>query len=396
MSGGDEKMESIYLDNAATSFPKPDSVSAAVIETLRSGGSPGRGNYQQAIDAGRLVFETREALAEIFNASSSDRFIFTANATMAINQALFGLLQPGDRVVTTMVEHNAVTRPLRELQNRGVNVVKVAVDSKSGIVSESALQQVCLSAPTRLLVVNHCSNVIGSIQPISELGHWCHEHDILFMLDGAQSAGILPIDLQALDVDLFAAPGHKGLLGPQGTGFLYLKEGLELMPLIYGGTGANSHADTQPQALPERLESGTLNLPGLAGLLAAIQFLLQTGISQIRAREVELIDKILAGLSNMENVEIYGPDDAMFRGGAVSFNIADLDPSEVGFFLDQQAHISVRVGLHCAPDAHRTIGTYPTGTVRVSPGCFTTEDEIKIFLQVLQKLNDSHQRNSGA
>lgn len=396
MSGFDEKMKSVYLDNAATSFPKPDSVYSAVIETLRSGGSSGRGNYHQAIDAGRLVFETREALAQIFNASGSDRFIFTANATMAINQALFGLLQPGDRVVTTMVEHNAVTRPLRELQNRGVNVVKVAADSKSGIVSESALQQACLSAPTRLLVVNHCSNVIGSIQPISELGRWCHEHDILFMLDGAQSAGILPIDLQSLDVDFFAAPGHKGLLGPQGTGFLYLKEGLELTPLIYGGTGTHSHADTQPQALPERLESGTLNLPGLAGLFAALQFLLQTGVSQIRAREVVLIEKILTGLSSIENVKIYGPEDAMLRGGSVSFNVADLDPSEVGFFLDQQAQIAVRIGLHCAPDAHRTIGTYPTGTVRVSPGFFTTEDEIMIFLQAIQKLSDSNQGSVGA
>ena len=389
-------MKPIYLDNAATSFPKPDSVYSSVIETLRSGGSSGRGNYQQAIDAGRLVFETREALAEIFNAGCSDRFIFTANATMAINQALFGLLQSGDRVVTTMIEHNAVTRPLRELQNRGVNVVKVTADSKSGIVSEAALQQACLSAPTRLLVVNHCSNVIGSIQPISELGRWCHEHDILFMLDGAQSAGLLPIDLQALEVDLFAAPGHKGLLGPQGTGFLYIGEDIELAPLIYGGTGANSHADTQPQALPERLESGTHNLPGLAGLLAAIRFLLQTGVSEVRSREVVLIGKILTGLSSMENVKIYGPEDAMLRGGAVSFNVADLDPSEVGFFLDQQAQIAVRVGLHCAPDAHRTIGTYPTGTVRVSPGFFTTEDEIMIFLQAIQKLSDSNQGILGA
>jgi selenocysteine lyase/cysteine desulfurase len=216
------------------------------------------------------------------------------------------------------------------------------------------------------------------------------------MLDGAQSAGILPIDLQSLDVDLFAAPGHKGLLGPQGTGFLYIKEGLELIPLIFGGTGANSHADTQPQALPERLESGTLNLPGLAGLLAAIQFLLKTGVSQVRAREIALIDKIITGLSSMENVKIYGPEDASIRGGAVSFNIANQDPSEVGFFLDQQAHISVRVGLHCAPDAHRTIGTYPTGTVRVSPGYFTTDEEIEVLLSAIQKLNDTTLSSSGA
>jgi len=385
------KTKPIYLDNAATSHPKPDSVYVAVMEALQSGGSPGRGNSQQAMVAERLVFETREALAELFNADRSDRIIFTPNGTTAINQALFGLLKTGDRVVTTMVEHNAVTRPLRELQNRGVNVVKVAADPVTGIVSESAIQKACLTESTRLLVVNHCSNVMGAIQPVSELGQWCHEHDILFMLDGAQSAGLLPIDLQALKIDLFAAPGHKGLLGPQGTGFLYIRENIELIPLIYGGTGANSHADIQPRDLPERLESGTQNLPGLAGLLAAIQFLLKTGVTQIRAREIALTDKILSGLSSIENVKLYGPDGAMLRGGAVSFNLANQDPSEVGFFLDQQAQISVRVGLHCAPDAHRTIGTYPTGTVRVSPGYFTTDEEIESFLKTIQSLNDKNQ-----
>lgn len=376
----------IYLDNAATSHPKPESVYLAVMETLRTGGSPGRGTHQQTMAAEHIVFETREALAELFNAGNSDRFVFTSSATIAINQALFGLLQPGDRVVTTTVEHNAVTRPLRELQNRGVEVVKVSADSVTGIVATSALQEACLCKPTRLLLVNHCSNVIGSIQSVAGLGRWCKDHGVLFMLDGAQSAGSLPIDFQALDVDLFAAPGHKGLLGPQGTGFLYVKEGIELTPLIYGGTGANSHSDQQPQALPERLESGTLNLPGLAGLYAALQFLQQTGIEQIRAREIELTRKILTGLGNMESVKLYGPDDVMLRVGAISFNLVNYDPAEVGFILDQLEQISVRVGLHCSPDAHRTIGTYPTGTIRVSPGYFTTEAEIDRFLQVIQKL----------
>lgn len=386
-------MKPIYLDNAATSHPKPESVYEAVTETLRSGGSPGRGHYQQAMVAERLVFEAREALSELFNASGSDRFVFGPNCTAAINLALFGLLKPGDRVVTTAVEHNAVSRPLRALQDRGVVVVKVATDPESGIVSESALQEACLSAPTRLLVVNHCSNVIGSIQPIENLGRWCHDHDICFMLDGAQSAGMLPIDLQALNVDLFAAPGHKGLLGPQGTGFLYVKEGIELTPLIYGGTGANSHSDLQPQFLPERFESGTQNLPGLAGLLAGVTFLLKTGVPVIRAREVELTDKIVTGLAKIEGVKIYGPEDVMMRGGAVSFNVASQDPAEVGYALDQQRRISVRVGLHCAPDAHRSINTYPTGTVRVSPGYFTTDVEIECFLQIVHELSDKNANN---
>ncbi|MCD6581848.1 MAG: aminotransferase class V-fold PLP-dependent enzyme [Desulfuromusa sp.] len=378
----------IYLDNAATSHPKPESVYLAVMETLRAGGSSGRGTYQQTLAAERIIFETRESLAELFNADSSDHFIFTANATTAINQALFGLLQAGDRVVTTTVEHNAVTRPLRELQNRGVEVVKVAADSTTGIVATAALKEACLCKTTRLLLLNHCSNVIGSIQRIEGLGRWCKEHGILLMLDGAQSAGSLPIDLEALEVDLFAAPGHKGLLGPQGTGFLYVREGIDLTPLIYGGTGANSHSDLQPQALPERLESGTLNLPGLAGLYAALQFLQQAGIEQIRALEIELTRKILSGLAKIESVKLYGPDDVMLRAGAISFNLAGYDPAEVGFILDQQEQISVRVGLHCAPDAHRAIGTFPIGTVRVSPGYFTTETEIDRFLQAIQKLND--------
>ncbi|MCK5913429.1 MAG: aminotransferase class V-fold PLP-dependent enzyme, partial [Desulfuromusa sp.] len=335
-----------------------------------------------------LVFETREALAKWFNAAHSDRFIFTANATIAINQALFGLLQSGDRVVTTSIEHNAVVRPLRELQNRGIEVVKVAADPVSGIVATSALREACSQKPTRLLLLNHCSNVFGSIQPVEGLGHWCKERGILFMLDGAQSAGSLPIDFQSLEVDLFAAPGHKGLLGPQGTGFLYVKEGVELTPLIYGGTGANSHSDVQPQMLPERLESGTLNLPGLAGLSAALQFLEQTGVEQIRARETELVSRILTELVKMESITLYGSDDVMLRGGAISFNLGSYDPAEVGFILDQQEKISVRVGLHCAPDAHRTIGTYPTGTVRVSPGYFTTDAEVSGFLRAIKKLND--------
>jgi len=384
--------KSLYLDNAATSHPKPESVYLAVMAALRSGGSSGRGSYPQARSADHLVFETREALAQLFNLSNSERFIFTSNATAAINQALFGLLRSGDRVVTTMIEHNAVTRPLRELQNRGVEVVKIRVDSETGIVKKLALQEACLCKPTRLLLVNHCSNVIGTIQSIAGLGQWCREQNILLMLDGAQTAGLLPIDLQALAVDLFAAPGHKGLMGPQGTGFLYIREGIELAPLAYGGTGTNSSSDLQPAHLPERLETGTLNLPGLAGLHAALQFLLQTGVEQVHLREAQLIEKILTGLQKIERVKIYGPDNVMLRLGAISFNLDDYDPAEVAFILDQEEQISVRVGLHCAPDAHRTIETYPTGTVRVSPGYFTTEAEIDRFLRAVQKMSDKKRK----
>lgn len=378
--------EAIYLDNAATSYPKPEQVYQAVDRALRMGASPGRGGYQKALSAERLVFETRELLAELFHAPDSERFVFTANATTAINQALFGLLNPGDRVVTTSIEHNAVTRPLRALQDSGVEVVKVSADPQSGIVSIADLQQACLAAKTRLLLVNHCSNVFGGIQPIEGLGAWCHQHDILFMVDGSQSAGSLPLDFQALQVDLFAAPGHKGLLGPQGTGFLFVDKKLALTPLIYGGTGANSHSDLPPEELPERLECGTYNLPGLAGLKAALEFVLQVGVEEIRRHERQQLEFLLQGLRRIAGITLYGPASVQQRGAAVSFNIAGCDPAEVGFTLDHSAEISVRVGLQCAPDAHRTIGTYPHGTVRVSPGYFTTEAELQKFLTAVEQI----------
>ena len=377
----------IYLDNAATSHPKPEEVYRAVEEAMRSGASPGRGGYRQALSAERLVFETREILAEFFNAADSEQFIFTPNATVAINQALFGLLTAGDRVVTTSIEHNAVSRPLRALQDRDVSVEKVAADPTSGIVAAESLKQACLKQPTRLLVVNHCSNVFGALQPIEELGHWCREQGILFMVDGSQTAGCFPIDFQTLAVDLFAAPGHKGLLGPQGTGFLYVRPGLKLTPLIYGGTGANSHSDLPPDLLPERLECGTLNAPGLAGLGAALTFLQKTGIEAISQCESRSVDKILQGLAAIDRVQVYGPADQRLRGGAISFTLADADPAEIGFKLDQNYNIAVRVGLHCAPDAHKTIGTYPVGTVRVSPGYFTTDREIEQFLTAIRQIS---------
>jgi cysteine desulfurase family protein len=377
----------IYLDNAATSHPKPESVYRGVEDALRSGASPGRGGYQQAIAAERLVFETREILASFFNVADSEQFVFTPNATAAINQALFGILTVGDRVVTTSVEHNAVTRPLRALQDRGVTVEKVSADSVSGIVAAESLKQACLKEPTRLLLVNHCSNVFGALQPIAELGRWCRKQGILFMVDGSQTAGCFPLDLQALAVDLFAAPGHKGLLGPQGTGFLYVRSGLELTPLIYGGTGANSHSDLPPQELPERLECGTLNLPALAGLRAAVAFLQETGIETISRRESCLVANLLQGLASIDRVQLYGPADISLHGGAIAFNLAGYDPSEVGFWLDQTHNIAVRTGLHCAPDAHKTIGSYPVGSVRVSPGYFTTDNEIERFLAAMLQLS---------
>ncbi len=379
------KYESIYLDNAATSHPKPDSVYRAVEQALRSGGSASRGNHKRSLAAGQLVFETRELLAEMFNGRDSERFVFTFNATVAINQALFGLLKPGDRVVTTSMEHNAVARPLTALAERGVEVVWVAADPQTGIVAAEDLMRACRSKTTRLLVMTHCSNVFGSIQPVPQLGSWCREQGIVFMVDASQSAGVLPIDIESMHIDLLAAPGHKGLLGPQGTGFLYVGHGIELTPLLYGGTGAYSHSLHQPLELPERFESGTYNMSGLAGLFAGLEFVRQTGIDAIRDHEMVLTSQLVEGLRCCPQARVYGPQNPQQRSAVVSFTLDGRDPAEIGYFLDE-ADIAVRVGLHCAPEAHRSMGTYPLGTVRVSPGFFNTPEQIDVFLEVVNGL----------
>ncbi len=378
-------MNPLYLDNAATSHPKPEAVYRAVDAALRNGGSAGRGSHQQGIKADREIFATRELLAQFFGLSSSERFVFTANATQALNLALFGLLNTGDRVVTTSMEHNAVSRPLRVLQDQGVQVVKVAADAHTGVVTTADIQSACLAAATRLLVINHASNVFGSLQPLDGLGCWCRQQGIILLVDGSQTAGLLPINLDALAIDLFAAPGHKGLLGPQGTGFLYIHEGITLRPLIYGGTGANSHSSLQPEMLPERFESGTFNIPGLAGLGAALRFLLETGVEQIHAREMQLVRRLINGLAQIDSVQLYGPPAGQTRGSAVSFTIKDIDPSAAGYLLDQRG-IAVRTGLHCSPDSHRSCGTFPGGTIRVSPGFFTTDAQIDFFIEQVSSL----------
>lgn len=377
----------IYLDNAATSFPKPEAVYSSIDETLRQfGGNPGRGGHQLALYASRIVFTAREAVAGFFGIRDSSRVVFTLNATAAINQALFGLLRPGNRVVTTNMEHNAVARPLRALQERGVEVVKVAAD-RHGFVSPEDFCRACNAAPTALAVLGHVSNVTGTIQDLTTIGPWCRSHGVTLLVDAAQSAGLLPIDVEALGIDLLAAPGHKGLFGPVGTGFLYVRPGLELVPLLYGGTGANSHSDLMPVAMPERLESGTPNTPGLAGLTAGIAWLEEVGLDTIQTHEARCLTRLLEGLTPLPGLELYGPADATGRGGALSFNLKGIDPSAVAFRLDQDFSICVRAGLHCAPEAHRAIGTYPTGTVRVSPNMMNTLEEVETFILAITKIS---------
>lgn len=378
--------DNIYLDNAATSHPKPEVVYLQAADAMRGGGSAGRGGHDASLAADRLVFSAREALADFYQVADSSRFVFTLNATMAINTALFGLLKAGDRVVTSSMEHNAVTRPLRKLADLGVEVVKVPA-SAQGKVDQNDLRKACLKQPTRMLVLNHCSNVNGQLQDISGLGAFCREHNILFLLDGSQSAGTFPMAIEAQQIDLYAAPGHKNLLGPSGIGFLYVHPEVTIKPLLYGGTGGNSHSDLQPDVMPERMESGTQNLGGVAGLLAAVEYLKEKGLRELRSSTEPLLLALITGLKQIDGVKLYAADNLSGQGDAVSFTIENLDPAEIGFRLDHEYGICVRVGLHCAPDAHRTLGTYPQGTVRVSPGIFTRAEDIQQLLEAVRVIS---------
>jgi cysteine desulfurase family protein len=376
---------SLYLDNAATTFPKPEQVYRAMDHALREiGVGPGRGSHRRGLDANRLVFEAREEVAGLFSIRDSARVIFTHSATEALNLAVNGLLKPGDHVVSTTMEHNSMVRPLRLAEKNGVEITWVSGD-QSGLV-ESRHIAAAIRSNTRLVAVNHCSNVTGAIQPIEEIGGITRKKGICFLVDAAQSAGIIPIDVKSLNIDLLAVPGHKGLFGPLGTGILFIAEGVELRPLVVGGTGGFASADEQPETLPERFESGTMNTPGVAGLRAGVEFVRTTGINAIRMKEVKLVTQLHEGLREIPGVVLHSPRSEEMRGGIVSLTVNGLDPAEIGYRLDSEHDIAVRVGLHCAPEAHRTIGTFPGGTIRVSPGYFNSEQDIDMFLQALRAI----------
>jgi cysteine desulfurase family protein len=375
---------SIYLDNAATSHPKPESVYLAVMHAMRDiGASPGRGGHRRSLEASRLLFQAREAIATFFSIPDSSRVVFTHSATEALNLALHGVLVAGDHVITTAMEHNSLLRPLYLLRRRGVELTVVPA-AGDGLVDPDAVRN-ALRPNTRMVAVGHVSNVCGAIQPVEQLAAIARGAGALFLMDAAQSAGSIPIDVVGLGVDLLAAPGHKGLLGPQGTGFLYVAEGVVIRPLLAGGTGSNSSSEEQPDILPEGFEAGTHNLPGIAGLLAGVEFVMAQGGDAIGRKEREHVVEIASRLAPLPGITIHGPTIPAYRSGLLSFTVAGMDASSLAFTLDQRFDIAVRAGLHCAPQAHRSLGTYPAGTVRVSPGWFTTNDEIAIFCDAVVK-----------
>ncbi|MFC5406719.1 aminotransferase class V-fold PLP-dependent enzyme [Cohnella soli] len=385
MRNRDEK-HPIYLDNAATSWPKPPSVIEAMERAMReSSANPGRGSHAMAVKASRVLFEGRKRLARLFRISNPNDIAFTLNTTHALNMAIQGLLLPGDHVVATSLEHNSVRRPLEALKRKlGIEVTYVATD-RQGVIDIKKVEE-AITGKTKLIAATHSSNLLGTIAPIAELGELARGKGVKFLVDAAQSAGTLPIDVQAMNIDLLAFPGHKGLLGPQGTGGLYIHPELDLEPLLQGGTGSKSEASEQPTVRPDRYEAGTPNTVGIAGLAEGVQFVLKETVEAIHAKELRHTFALMEGLQSISGISILGPDLGVERTAIVSFVMEGVDPSELAFLLDQQYGIAVRSGFHCTPLGHETAGTYETGAVRASPGYFTTDSEIVTMVDAVRDI----------
>lgn len=382
----------IYLDHAATSWPKPPGVIPAMVDYLeRAGGNPGRSGHRLSVAAGRIVYEAREAVADLVHAPDPLAVVFAHNATHALNLALHGLLRPGHRVVTGGMEHNSVMRPLRALERQGVSVTVVPA-SPEGKLDPGAFAD-AITPATRLVVVNHASNVVGTIAPVAEIARVAHAAGALLLVDAAQTAGVLPIDVMAMGIDLLAFTGHKGLQGPPGTGGLVLckRSGPAgnaaqldgMIPHLQGGTGSRSQMEEQPNMLPDKFEPGTANGAGVAGLAAGLRWIRGRGLDTLRGHEVELTAMLIEGLGNVPGVSIYGPTEADERTAVISIRVAGRTVSEVGQRLDEEHGVLCRVGLHCAPAAHRSLGTFPEGTVRLAMGPMTTADQVRAAIRAV-------------
>jgi cysteine desulfurase/selenocysteine lyase len=378
----------IYLDNAATSWPKPPEVLKAMTDALeRAGGNPGRSGHRLSIAAARIIYDTREEIARFFGVSDPLRVIFTSNATHAINLVLRGILKPGDHVATSSMEHNAVMRPLRYLEKQGVrlNIVHCAPD---GSLNVRDIQK-AINSTTRLVVMTHASNVTGTILPVAEIASIAHQAGALVLVDTAQTAGVLSINMSQTGIDLLAFTGHKELLGPPGIGGLVIADNIDVSqiePLIRGGTGSRSDSDEQPDDLPDKFESGTANLAGIAGLGAGLKWVIAKGVREIREHAKKLSQTLLEGLSDIPRVKVYGTLDTERSVAIVSFTVDGMHVSEIGLILDEEYEVLSRVGLHCAPAAHNTIGSFPEGTVRLAPGVFTKIEDIQEALKAISKV----------
>ncbi|TBL77460.1 aminotransferase class V-fold PLP-dependent enzyme [Paenibacillus thalictri] len=379
-----------YFDNAASSWPKPAQVAEAMKQCVDEyGANPGRGSHSMAVKASRILFETRKNISKLLHVKNPNDISFALNTTGALNLAIQGFLREGDHVICSNVEHNSVRRPLEYLRrSRGVSVSYTPSDSQGNIRIDDITS--LITAKTKMIVCSHSSNLLGTVLPIEEIAELCHRHGIKLLVDAAQTAGTLPLDIAASGIHMLAFPGHKGLLGPQGTGGLYIAPDIDLEPLLYGGTGSQSEEIEQPTVRPDRYEAGTQNTAGIAGLNEGVKFVLQETVEKIHHKEWGLTQRLMEGLLGIDGVAILGPDLGQNRTGIVSFNLAQADSSEISFILDQSYQIAVRAGYHCSPLAHECAGTLGVGAVRASIGYFTTESEVDELIAAVKEISQHY------
>lgn len=378
----------IYLDNAATTYPKPHSVKAGVMEWLETGsGSPGRGKHGSTLRLDQIVVQVRKKLARFFGLQEEWRLVFTYSATDALNMAIQGFVNKGDQVIISGMEHNSVLRPLRHLEQEGIITLTIVDCDQAGYINQEKLWQ-AFTDKTKLVVISHASNVTGALQPIGEIGQKVRERGSYLLVDAAQTAGVVPIDIQAMNIDMLACAGHKGLFGLPGTGLLIIGPRVEtLRPYRQGGTGYNSESEFQPVNWPEAFEAGTFNMPGIVSLGKGVEFIEEQGLEQIARRQQHYLEMLWEGLSRLPNIHLYGPNPDRPRVAVLSFNINGWEAEDVAAILQHNYGIQVRAGLHCSPLAHRTIGTHPAGTVRLSPGYFTETGEIEQLIQAVRNIS---------
>lgn len=382
----------IYFDNAATTFPKPQSVYDRMDKFIRAeAANPGRSGHRMAVEAEAVIERARNEIAKLFGVKDPHRIVFTLNCTDALNMAIKGVLENGGHVVSTQLEHNSVLRPLNALVKAGRISLTRVPHSKEGVVDPADVRK-SLRNDTRLVVMTHASNVTGSIQPVREIGRMLKASDAWFLVDAAQTAGCFPIDVEADGIDMLAFPGHKALFGPMGTGGLYVGPRVKLTAWREGGTGGDSKSPTQPEELPFFLEGGTPNAVGIAGLSEGARFIFQEGIEKIRRHECRLIKKLREGLQSIPGVTLFGPSDAEKSTSTLALSLNCLEPQELGAILDQSFGIAARAGLHCAPLIHQSLGTYPAGCLRFSPGYFNTEEDVAAAVAAIREIqkNFSH------
>ncbi|CBZ05532.1 aminotransferase class V-fold PLP-dependent enzyme [Clostridium botulinum] len=378
----------VYLDNAATTYPKPEKVYSSILNYMKNvGASPGRGGYENALTGDRMVYKCRQSLINLFNFNKIENVVFTSNITASLNILIKSIVKDGWHVITSSMDHNSVIRPLVSLEKSNKIELDILNCSEEGLINIEDFKN-AIKDSTKLVVLSHASNIVGTIQPLEAIGKICKEKGIYFIIDSAQTAGVLPLNFQNLNCNALAFTGHKSLLGPQGIGGFIIDDELNNIATIFieGGTGSLSESTLQPDFLPDKFESGTMNTPGIAGLLAGIEYINEEGLNAIKEREEYLSREFINGLLNIDSVKVYGPLDASLRTATISINSSKIDNSELGFLLDSEFGIMVRTGLHCAPLAHKTIGSFPQGTLRFSFGAFNDIKDINYALYALNSI----------